>query len=290
MKNFNLEYQEIKTLFETELYKKIDGLVGVESTLHDAMKYSVKAGGKRFRPVLLLMTAKVLKVNFDAVMPYAIALEFLHTYSLIHDDLPAMDNDDYRRGKLTNHKVYGEAMAILAGDALLNLAYETLFRANKSIYDVNASRILSMYAGAHGMISGQALDILNENNDTATEDVLKKIHELKTGRLITASTIIPSCFIGDEYFNELKKYGENLGLLFQITDDLLDVLSNFEDLGKTLNKDENSKKLTFVTLYGIEGAKQRAKTAYENAVTNAKLVPNSELLIEMANLVYNRKN
>ena len=290
MKNFNLEYQEIKTIFETELYKKIDGLVGVEPTLHDAMKYSVKAGGKRFRPVLLLMTAKVLKVNFDAIMPYAIALEFLHTYSLIHDDLPAMDNDDYRRGKLTNHKVYGEAMAILAGDALLNLAYETLFRANRSIYDVNASRILSMYAGSFGMISGQALDILNENNKTATETVLKKIHELKTGRLITASTIIPSCFIGDEYFNELKAYGENLGLLFQITDDLLDVLSSFEDLGKSLNKDENSNKLTFVTLYRVEGAKNHAKTAYENAVANAKLIPNSELLIEMANLVYNRKN
>ena len=290
MKNFNLEYQKIKTIFETELYKKIDGLVGVEPTLHDAMKYSVKAGGKRFRPVLLLMTAKVLKVNFDAIMPYAIALEFLHTYSLIHDDLPAMDNDDYRRGKLTNHKVYGEAMAILAGDALLNLAYETLFRANRSIYDVNASRILSMYAGSFGMISGQALDILNENNKTATETVLKKIHELKTGRLITASTIIPSCFIGDEYFNELKAYGENLGLLFQITDDLLDVLSSFEDLGKSLNKDENSNKLTFVTLYGVEGAKNHAKTAYENAVANAKLIPNSELLIEMANLVYNRKN
>ena len=290
MKNFNLEYQEIKTIFETELYKKIDGLVGVEPTLHDAMKYSVKAGGKRFRPVLLLMTAKVLKVNFDAIMPYAIALEFLHTYSLIHDNLPAMDNDDYRRGKLTNHKVYGEAMAILAGDALLNLAYETLFRANRSIYDVNASRILSMYAGSFGMISGQALDILNENNKTATETVLKKIHELKTGRLITASTIIPSCFIGDEYFNELKAYGENLGLLFQITDDLLDVLSSFEDLGKSLNKDENSNKLTFVTLYGVEGAKNHAKTAYENAVANAKLIPNSELLIEMANLVYNRKN
>ena len=290
MNNFNLEYQKIKTIFETELYKKIDGLVGVEPTLHDAMKYSVKAGGKRFRPVLLLMTAKVLKVNFDAIMPYAIALEFLHTYSLIHDDLPAMDNDDYRRGKLTNHKVYGEAMAILAGDALLNLAYETLFRANRSIYDVNASRILSMYAGSFGMISGQALDILNENNKTATETVLKKIHELKTGRLITASTIIPSCFIGDEYFNELKAYGENLGLLFQITDDLLDVLSSFEDLGKSLNKDENSNKLTFVTLYGVEGAKNHAKTAYENAVANAKLIPNSELLIEMANLVYNRKN
>lgn len=290
MKNFNEQYQEIKEFFEIELYKKLDNLSGVEPTLLDAMKYSVKAGGKRFRPVLMLMTAKTLSVDLSAVLPYAIAIELIHTYSLIHDDLPAMDNDDYRRGKLTNHKVYGDAMAILAGDALLNLAYETLFRANSSIYNVNASRILSMYAGAFGMISGQALDILSENKAIKSESELKNIHYNKTGKLITASTIIPSCFKGDEYFEELKNYGENLGLLFQITDDLLDVLANFEDLGKTLNKDSNSNKLTFVTLYGVEGAKNQAKTVYENTIAYAKLVPNSELLVNLADMVYSRNH
>ena len=288
--NFNSEYQQIKELFEVELNKKFDSLVGVNKTLLDAMKYSVNAGGKRFRPVLTLMTAKALNVDFSLVMPYAIALELIHTYSLIHDDLPCMDNDDYRRGKLTNHKVYGEAMAVLAGDALLNLAYETLFRANKTIYDVNASRILSNYAGANGMINGQAIDILSENNNSATEEDLLKMHYYKTGRLITASTIIPACFVGDDYFDELKNYGENLGLLFQITDDLLDVTANFEDLGKTLNKDANSNKLTFVSLYGLDGAKQRAKTVYETALAYAKLVPDGELLESLAYMVYSRKN
>ena len=180
MKNFNSEYQEIKLFFEEELYKKLDSLVGVEPTLLNAMKYSVKAGGKRIRPVLMLLTAKALNVNLNYIMPYAIAIEFIHTYSLIHDDLPAMDNDDYRRGKLTNHKVFGEAMAILAGDALLNLAYETMLRANSSIADINASRILALYAGASGMISGQALDIINENNALASEELLKNIHYNKT--------------------------------------------------------------------------------------------------------------
>ena len=290
MKNFNTEYQEIKEFFEIELYKKIDNLVGIEKTLHEAMKYSVKAGGKRFRPVLMLMTAKALDVSFDLLMPYAIAIEFIHTYSLIHDDLPAMDNDDYRRGKLTNHKVYGEAMAILAGDALLNLAYETLLRTSKTICDINASRLLSLYAGASGMISGQALDILNENNKDATEEVLKNIHYNKTGKLILASILIPSCFAGDNYFDELKNYGENLGLLFQITDDLLDVVSTFENLGKSLNKDENSNKLTFVSLYGLDGAKERAKKIYEDAVAYASLVPNSEYLEQLAYMVYSRNN
>ena len=290
MKNFNKEYQEIKEFFEIELYKKIDNLVGIEKTLHEAMKYSVKAGGKRFRPVLMLMTAKALDVSFDLVMPYAIAIEFIHTYSLIHDDLPAMDNDDYRRGKLTNHKVYGEAMAILAGDALLNLAYETLLRTSKTICDINASRLLSLYAGASGMITGQALDILNENNKDATEKDLKNIHYNKTGKLILASILIPSCFASDNYFDELKNYGENLGLLFQITDDLLDVLSTFENLGKSLNKDENSNKLTFVSLYGVDGAKERAKKIYEDAIAYASLVPNNEYLQELANMVYSRNN
>lgn len=288
MKNFNSEYQEIKLLFEEELYKKLDSLVGVEPTLLNAMKYSVKAGGKRIRPVLMLLTAKALNVNLNYIMPYAIAIEFIHTYSLIHDDLPAMDNDDYRRGKLTNHKVYGEAMAILAGDALLNLAYETMLRTNNSIADINASRILALYAGASGMISGQALDIINENNALASEELLKNIHYNKTGKLITACTIIPSCFSNNAYFDELKNYGENLGLLFQITDDLLDVTANFEDLGKTLNKDATENKVTFVSLYGLEGAKERAKNVYENAVAYATLVENGEVLVEVAKMVYER--
>ena len=145
--NFNTNYQFTKDLFEKELYAFIDKLSLSDEVLIEAIKYSVKAGGKRIRPVLMIETAKLLGVSIEEIMPFAISIELIHTYSLIHDDLPAMDNDDYRRGKLTNHKVYGEAMAILAGDALLNLAYETMLRASLSKNKMNATRLISRFSG-----------------------------------------------------------------------------------------------------------------------------------------------
>ena len=241
--NFNTNYQFTKDLFEKELYAFIDKLSLSDEVLIEAIKYSVKAGGKRIRPVLMIETAKLLGVSNEEIMPFAISIELIHTYSLIHDDLPAMDNDDYRRGKLTNHKVYGEAMAILAGDALLNLAYETMLRASLSINKMNATRLISRFAGYTGMIGGQATDVRYEGKPL-DEEVLKFIHANKTGKLLTASVLAPSCIAGDVYIENLRQYGENLGMLFQVTDDILDATSTTDVLGKTVLKDAKSNKLT----------------------------------------------
>lgn len=287
--NFKNVYDEYKGFFEDKLIKSIETFIGTEENLINAMRYSLLAGGKRFRPVLMLMVADVLSVDKEAVLPFAIAIEYIHTYSLIHDDLPAMDNDGLRRGKPTNHVVFGEDMAILAGDALLNKAYEIVLRNVNGVYSINAGRILSTFSGMNGMVGGQAYDIKNQNYPQTIE-TLEKIHKNKTGKLITASTVIPSCFAGDLYFSNLKIYGEKLGLLFQITDDLLDLTSTCEEMGKNVNKDKNSNKLTYVTLLGEEKANIYAKTTLEDCVNSVKDIENSEVLVELAKYVYNRKN
>ena len=287
--NFNTNYQSTKDLFEKELYAFIDKLSLSDEVLIEAIKYSVKAGGKRIRPVLMIETAKLLGVSNEEIMPFAISIELIHTYSLIHDDLPAMDNDDYRRGKLTNHKVYGEAMAILAGDALLNLAYETMLRASLSINKMNATRLISRFAGYTGMIGGQATDVRYEGKPL-DEEVLKFIHANKTGKLLTASVLAPSCIAGDVYIENLRQYGENLGMLFQVTDDILDATSTTDVLGKTVLKDAKSNKLTFVSLYGVDKAKQLALNYYNNAINSIKNVSGNDFLLGLAEYVLQRKS
>lgn len=287
--NFNTNYQFTKDLFEKELYAFIDKLSLSDEVLIEAIKYSVKAGGKRIRPVLMIETAKLLGVSVEDIMPFAISIELIHTYSLIHDDLPAMDNDDYRRGKLTNHKVYGEAMAILAGDALLNLAYETMLRASLSINKMNATRLISRFAGYTGMIGGQATDVRYEGKPL-DEEVLKFIHANKTGKLLTASVLAPSCIAGDVYIENLRQYGENLGMLFQVTDDILDATSTTDVLGKTVLKDAKSNKLTFVSLYGVDKAKQLALNYYNNAINSIKNVSGNDFLLGLAEYVLQRKS
>lgn len=287
--NFNTNYQFTKDLFEKELYAFIDKLSLSDEVLIEAIKYSVKAGGKRIRPVLMIETAKLLGVSIEEIMPFAISIELIHTYSLIHDDLPAMDNDDYRRGKLTNHKVYGEAMAILAGDALLNLAYETMLRASLSINKMNATRLISRFAGYTGMIGGQATDVRYEGKPL-DEEVLKFIHANKTGKLLTASVLAPSCIAGDVYIENLRQYGENLGMLFQVTDDILDATSTTDVLGKTVLKDAKSNKLTFVSIYGVEKAKQLAVNYYNNAINSIKNVSGNDFLLGLAEYVLQRKS
>ena len=287
--NFNTDYQFTKDLFEKELYAFIDKLSLSDEVLIEAIKYSVKAGGKRIRPVLMIETAKLLGVSVEDIMPFAISIELIHTYSLIHDDLPAMDNDDYRRGKLTNHKVYGEAMAILAGDALLNLAYETMLRASLSINKMNATRLISRFAGYTGMIGGQATDVRYEGKPL-DEEVLKFIHANKTGKLLTASVLAPSCIAGDVYIENLRQYGENLGMLFQVTDDILDATSTTDVLGKTVLKDAKSNKLTFVSLYGVDKAKQLALNYYNNAINSIKNVSGNDFLLGLAEYVLQRKS
>ncbi len=287
--NFKETYSEYKSYFETELFKSIETFNGAEENLINAMKYSLLAGGKRLRPVIMLMVADVLKVDRLKVLPFCLAIEYIHTYSLIHDDLPAMDNDDLRRGKPTNHVVFGEDIAILAGDALLNKAFEVVFNSIDGKEGASAGKILAEYAGAFGMVGGQAYDIKNTEYPQNIE-TLEKIHYNKTGKLITASTLISSCFANNLYFDNLKEFGENLGLLFQITDDLLDYTSTAEVMGKNVNKDLDKNKLTYVTLLGEKKAKEFALITLEKTLKCIYNIENNEILVELAKYVYNRKN
>ncbi len=287
--NFDRRYNDYKEIFELELSQRVDKINSSNETLKEAMVYSLTASGKRIRPVIMLAVAELLCVDFAKVLPFAVAIEFIHTYSLIHDDLPAMDNDDFRRGKPTCHKVYGEAMAILAGDALLNHAYEILLRAINDDNSLSASRMMALYAGAFGMIGGQAIDILSENSGDMSEKTLFDMHSNKTGKLLLASTLVPSCLAGNEEFDKLSVFGKNLGLLFQVTDDILDVTSTKEKLGKSINKDQNSKKLTFVTLYGLDGAKARAEDYYNQAKSSIYSFEGNEFLLALLDFIKNRE-
>lgn len=287
--NIKKIYNEYKSYFEEKLLDSLTLLTDTEKNLQESMKYSLLCGGKRIRPVIMLMTADVLGVNREKVLPYALAIEHIHTYSLIHDDLPAMDNDDLRRGKPTNHKVFGEDMAILAGDGLLNRAFEIVFNNATELADIKAGRILSNYSGAFGMVGGQAYDIKNTNYPQNL-DTLKTIHKNKTGKLITACTIIPACFANDLHFDKLKTYGEKLGLLFQITDDILDSSSTVEEMGKNVNKDDNANKLTYVTLLGVEKSKEFANITCEEAIFALDGVENNQNLVNLAKYVLNRTN
>jgi len=223
-----------------------------QQTLFDAMRYSLLAGGKRLRPIFVLDFCRMCGGDWTRALPFAAAVEMIHTYSLIHDDLPCMDNDDYRRGKLTNHKVYGEAMAVLAGDALLTAAFKQLVLADySSDIKIKAVSVLSDCAGELGMVGGQVLDIQSEERKCTAQEV-KDIQSRKTGALIKAA-----CLLGvlagngnEEKYNAAEVFAENLGLAFQIRDDMLDVIGNAEELGKATGVDAD--KNTFVQLYGID--------------------------------------
>ncbi|HNY11626.1 MAG TPA: polyprenyl synthetase family protein [Candidatus Wallbacteria bacterium] len=238
--------------------------------LHEAMRYSVFAGGKRIRPIIAMLTCKMFSGNMEDVLPVAAAIELIHTYSLIHDDLPAMDDDDMRRGKPSCHKVYGEAIAILAGDALLTKAFEVLSRAPKTtgIRPDVANLILESLAqgaGSIGMAGGQAMDILStttvKTEKKINEILLYEIHKRKTAALIAASAragaFVAGAGISD--INVVDDFGNGLGLLFQISDDILDCTTTSEKLGKTPGKDKDKNKLTFVSLFGIEAATKKLR-------------------------------
>jgi geranylgeranyl diphosphate synthase type II len=233
--------------------------------LQEAMLYSVFAGGKRVRPILALASYEACGGNPAEIIPYAAALELIHTYSLIHDDLPAMDNDDLRRGNPTNHKVYGEAVAILAGDALLTEAFTilsdlSLSSAVTSSNLLHALRDIALASGLDGMVAGQVQDILSENKEPDAE-TLRFIHTHKTGTLIRASVRMgPILFGSDEkVLGALTAYGEHIGLAFQVIDDILDVEGNTEELGKTVGADEKIKKMTYPRLYGVRKSKEIAE-------------------------------
>ena len=293
MTDFNLRYHQYLTEFEryaTEYAKKLQTRPAV---LGESMLYSLLNGGKRVRPVLALACADVLSIPHDEILPYALALEMIHTYSLIHDDLPAMDNDDMRRGQPSNHKRFGEANAILAGDGLLNEAYaiclDQSIRGEK--YAV-AAKFLNECAGIYGMIAGQSADLyFSSSNTEVTEQDLSYVYEHKTGKLLLAPVAIAGILSENKSYFALEKFGKLLGRLFQMTDDILDVTGNSEVLGKTVGKDEKENKLTCVKLYGLEGAKVRADMCAKDCLAVLEgLDGDTEFLKALVDYVLNRSN
>lgn len=222
---------------------------------YDAMSYSLNIGGKRIRPILLLLTYGLFNKNYENVMPMAGAIEMIHTYSLIHDDLPCMDDDDLRRGSPTNHKVFGEAMAVLAGDGLLNEAFNVMFKycEDKDNNAIKACRVLSNAAGVEGMIGGQVVDILSEGKNITSYE-LEYMHKNKTGALIKAAVVCGAILAGAEEkeVGIISEYGDKLGMAFQIKDDILDVVGDTKTLGKKVKSDENNNKTNCITYYGLE--------------------------------------
>lgn len=290
--DFNDKFSSYVNRFNAKLTDYLNFIkIGVPSKLFDAIEYSLIPGGKRIRPVLCYATADMLGVSLDEVDYYAIATEMIHSYSLVHDDLPCMDDDDYRRGKLSTHKKYGEAIAVLVGDALLNLSIESaLKKKNYCTKDISALNTLFYCSGINGMIKGQILDLENEFNEDATEEIMQEISVNKTSKLIVAPILISSLMAERAYYEELNEYGTLLGLLFQITDDILDVESSFETLGKTPNKDQKCEKSSAVKVYGLDGAKNKAFAIYTRCRELLSAIPNSEFMLELTEKIYKRKS
>ena len=266
MNDFDLQYNQYLSVFERYLKEYAENLQTNPTLLGESIRYSLLNGGKRIRPVLLLACADVLGVEETEALPFALALEMIHTYSLIHDDLPAMDNDDFRRGKPSCHKAFGEGNAILAGDGLLNEAYSICFKeCMKGEKYALAASFLSECAGIYGMIAGQSADLYfsEQNRDVSAEDLFY-IYENKTGKLLLAPVAIASILSGNKYYLPLENFGKLLGQLFQMTDDILDVTGDFDVLGKSIGKDEDENKLTCIRLFGLEGAKLRADECAKN--------------------------
>ncbi len=259
MTQFDIKYSEYQQIFEEYLSKFCGKLDCQPDVLRESLIYSLQLGGKRFRPVLMLAVSDLLGLEKPEIINYALAVELIHTYSLIHDDLPEMDNDDFRRGKPANHKVFGVGNAILAGDGLLNTAYSILFNeCFKGNANVSAAKYICDCAGINGMIAGQSADLLYENDINVEERVLNFIHTNKTAKLIMASCVPPSILCGGKYYSELKTFACDLGCLFQLIDDILDVEGNFESMGKSIGKDGAEGKYTAVRFYGLSNCKLRA--------------------------------
>lgn len=292
MEDFKAYYEKQQKLVENYLTQRT-AKKGI-SKVDDAMIYSLMAGGKRLRPILLMATAEALGKKGYNYLPVACGLEMIHTYSLIHDDLPCMDNDDYRRGRLTNHKVYGEAMALLAGDGLLTLAFEVMLeqRNTDPVALINTVREVAMCAGNFGMVGGQALDMEYEGKDITVEE-LRKLHAGKTGALFVAAIRGGAQLAGatDQQLLALTKFADLLGLAFQITDDILDVTGTQEELGKPIGSDEKNHKSTYVSLYGLEASQALAEKTITEALTVLdEFGPSADPLREIAKLMCNRRS
>lgn len=259
-------------LIDTALAQYIPG-DAYPPIIYEAMRYSLFAGGKRLRPIMLIAAADAVGGNGAAYLPVACGLEMIHTYSLVHDDLPAMDNDDYRRGKLTSHKVYGDGMAILTGDGLLTAAFSTML--SQTAVDpavlVKVVREIALAAGAAGMVGGQAVDLASEGQKI-DDQTLKFMHQAKTGALFKAALRAGAMLAGGDrqQVDALTDYAEQFGLAFQITDDILDVVGSPDKIGKPVGSDVRNDKVTYVTLHSLVGAKQLAQIAVDNALASLK--------------------
>lgn len=287
--------QEFSDIFNEKLYDFFKSPLDEYSVLFESMEYSVRNGGKRVRPLLTMLFCDACGGNVLSSIPMAQAVEFIHTYSLIHDDLPCMDNDDYRRGKPSNHKVYGDAMALLAGDGLLTAAFERIsVWSQAGLYSadvaVKAILTLSQYAGARGMIGGQVIDIQNENKPDISFDTLRLLDNLKTGALIEAACAMGCIAAGAEekYVESAKRFASKIGLAFQIKDDILDVTGSLEKIGKLAGSDAENGKTTYVTLLGVEKCQEMVDELTSEAMSEIDIFPENQALKEYAEYLAKR--
>lgn len=299
--NFEKELER-KTAETDEIIKSyLPKPEGFQSRVLEAMEYAVSTGGKRLRPLLMRESAALFGEAGESLSCFMAAIEFIHTYSLIHDDLPALDNDDYRRGRKTTHVVYGEDIAVIAGDGLLNYAYETALRAFGKAVTIEdyqrielAVKILGRKAGVYGMVGGQCADLLAEKPETeVTKEMLLYIHENKTAALIQAAMTIGAVLAGaDEVaLKKLERCAENIGVAFQIQDDILDVTGSAKVLGKPTGSDEKNHKLTYVTMHGLEESKRQVEALSGEAVEILRAFPHRNDFLEnlVEQLIYREK-
>ena len=294
--NFKEEIRNRTEIAESLIRKYLPKEEGFARTMAEAVNYSMLAGGKRLRPILMLETFRLFGGTEKTIEPFMAAMEMIHTHSLIHDDLPAIDNDDYRRGRLTTHKVYGEAMGVLSGDALLNYAYEVMLGAFELTEDpapvIRACRIMAGKTGIYGMLGGQSVDVENDGRPL-NKELLDYIYENKTSALIEAAMMCGAVLAGasDEEICKMEQAAKNIGMALQIQDDILDVTSTAEELGKPVHSDEKNHKVTYVTLMGLENAAKQVSDLSEEAISILESVEkkNEFLCLLVRQLVSRRK-
>ena len=291
--DFISELKKRSDFIEEEIYSYLPAEEGYQKTLFSAMNYSYKAGGKRLRPILIMESYRLCGGKGSDYLPYAAAIEMIHTYSLIHDDLPALDNDDLRRGKKTNHKVFGEAMAILAGDGLLNYAYEVILghalTSSDHLSAIKACKVIADGAGIYGMVGGQVVDVESESRDIDL-DRLNFIHLNKTAAIIVACMKAGAYLAGadDSKVEKLEAYGRNLGLAFQIADDILDIEGDEKLLGKHIGSDIENDKATYPHILGMERSKEISRDLIAQAKRNIGDFEGKDFLIGLADYVISR--
>lgn len=294
--NFQDELAKRTEEIEKVIRSFLPAEAGFAGTMAQAMNYSMLAGGKRLRPMLIRETYRLFDGKEEVVKPFMAGMEMIHTHSLIHDDLPALDDDDYRRGRLTTHKVYGEAMGVLSGVALLNYAYETMFQAFALTKEqdrvIHALRVVSQKTGIHGMLGGQSVDVENDGKPLEKE-MLDYIYRNKTSALIEASMMTGAILAGanEQEVSAVEKAAGNIGLAFQIQDDILDVIGDSRELGKNVGSDAQNHKQTYVTIFGLEKSKEDVAALSEEAVEILKAAGGEQGFLEqlILELIHRRK-